>query len=424
VRVTHLSVGDVSGGAFRSAYRLHEGLGRIGIESTMLVQDRQSQDPKVLRFSPPTDSATRLRRISRRFFLRQSRKFHYSRRPVDWNLFTDDRSEHAADILRQVPPTDVLNLHWIPGLFDYRSFFRRIPKALPIVWTLHDMNPFTGGCHYAGDCRRFLDSCGDCPQLVSSNVQDISRAIWKRKREAYGFLRSDRFNIVTPSRWLAGEAGESGLMKGFSANVIPYGLDTHVFQPREKSIARDLLNVPSEAKVLLFIAQHVGVSYKGLSTLVEAIGRLEKIPNLFLLILGNGQFPSQSAVSRMSLGFVKEERLVSLAYSAADLFVLPTLRDNLPNTALEAMACGLPIVAFETGGVPEIVRHESTGLLVTPSDTAGLAKAIENLLSDCGRRQRMAENSRRIAVEEYALEVQARRYASLYTSLVNQCARS
>jgi glycosyltransferase involved in cell wall biosynthesis len=393
------------------------------MESRMLVQDRQSQDPDVLCFAPPTDTGTRLRRISRRFFLKQSRKFHYSKRTADSNFFTDDRSEHGGDMLRQVPPTDVLNLHWLAGLIDYRDFFRRVPEGLPIVWTLHDMNSFTGGCHYAGSCRKFLDSCGCCPQLNSSSSNDFSRAISKRKRAAYAFLEPDRFLVVTPSRWLASEVRESGLMRKFDINVIPYGLDTQSFRPRDHSIARDLLNVPPESKVLLFIAQHIGVSYKGLSTLVEAIGRLEKIPNLFLLILGNGQFPLQSAVSHMSLGFVKEERLVSLAYSAADLFVLPTLRDNFPNTALESMACGLPIVAFEVGGVPEIVRDGTTGLLVRPGDTEGLVKALEDLLNDSDRRHQMAENSRRIAVQEYDLEVQARRYAELYASLVDGAAK-
>ena len=326
-------------------------------------------------------------------------------------------------MLRQVPPSDVLNLHWLAGLIDYRDFFQRVPVGLPIVWTLHDMNSFTGGCHYAGACRKFLDSCGCCPQLNSSSSRDFSRAVSRRKRTAYAGLDSDNFVVVTPSRWLASEARESGLMRKFDINVIPYGLDTQSFRPRDRAIARDLLNVPPEARVLLFIAQHVGVGYKGLSTLVEAIGRLKGIPNLFLLILGNGQFPLQSTVSHVSLGFVKEQRLVSLAYSAADLFVLPTLRDNFPNTALESMACGLPIVGFETGGVPEIVRDGTTGLLVRPGDTEALVRALDDLLNDSGRRQQMASNSRQIAVEEYALEVQARRYASLYASLIGRSAK-
>jgi glycosyltransferase involved in cell wall biosynthesis len=188
-------------------------------------------------------------------------------------------------------------------------------------------------------------------------------------------------------------------------------------------MARDLLNVPAHAKVLLFLSQNVGDRHKGSLALVDAIARLKKIPDLFLLILGHGQFPAQAHIPSMSLGFLKEERLLSLAYSAADLFVLPTFQDNFPNTALESMSCGLPAVAFKVGGVGEIVRDESTGVLVEQGDVEALARAIENLLSDSDRRQQMAENCRRIAVEEYSLEVQARRYAELYASLVDGAAK-
>lgn len=419
VRITHLSVGDVSGGAFRAAYRLHEGLRRIGTESSMLVQDRQSQDPNVIPFTPPVDVPTRLRRVSRRYFLKQSRRLHYSRRTTGASLFSDDRSEHGADVLRQLPPSDVLNLHWIAGFLDYADFFHRLPPALQVVWTLHDMNSFTGGCHYAGDCRKFCDVCGGCPQLGSSSTRDFSTAIWQRKRAAYASFGSNKFSIVTPSRWLASEARQSDLVGDFSINVIPYGLDTQCFQPRDRRMARELLNIPEHAKVLLFISQYVGSKHKGSFALVEAIARLKKIPDLFLLVLGHGQFPVQSHIPSLSLGFLKEERLLSLAYSAADLFVLPTFQDNFPNTALESMACGLPAVAFNVGGVPEIVRDGSTGVLVERGDAEVLAGAIENLLSDSDRRQQMAENCRRIAVEEFALEVQARRYAELYASLVD-----
>jgi glycosyltransferase involved in cell wall biosynthesis len=389
----------------------------------MLVQDRQSQDPNVIPFVPPMDGLTRLRRVSRRYFLRQSRRLHYSRRTAGAILFSDDRSEHGSDVLRQLPPSDVLNLHWIAGFIDYADFFRKLPPALPVVWTFHDMNAFTGGCHYAGDCRKFCDACGGCPQLGSSSAEDFSTTIWKRKRAVYVRLESDRFCVVTPSRWLASEARQSPLVGNFSIHAIPNSLDTECFRPRDRDMARDLLNVPAHAKVLLFLSQNVGDRHKGSLALVDAIARLKKIPDLFLLILGHGQFPAQAHIPSMSLGFLKEERLLSLAYSAADLFVLPTFQDNFPNTALESMSCGLPAVAFKVGGVGEIVRDESTGVLVEQGDVEALARAIENLLSDSDRRQQMAENCRRIAVEEYSLEVQARRYAELYASLVDGAAK-
>jgi glycosyltransferase involved in cell wall biosynthesis len=184
-------------------------------------------------------------------------------------------------------------------------------------------------------------------------------------------------------------------------------------------MAREIMGVPSDASVLLFVSHRVENKHKGLPLLIEAMTRLRGIQGLFLLILGEGSHSENLPVASASLGFVSDERLLSLAYSAADLYLLPTLMDNAPNTALEALACGLPVVTFRVGGVPEIVRDGSTGVLVEQGDAEALANAIKGLLGDQDRRRQMAENCRRIAVEEYALEVQARRYAELYASLVD-----
>ena len=404
MKVTHVSVSDVSGGGgFRAAYRLHVGLRNLGHISRMIVQNKLSSDPDVIAFAPPIDMTTRTRRVFRRHFLRYSRKVHFARRPDGAIFFSDDRSEHASDVLLQMPNSDVLNLHWIAGLFDYAQFFQRLPSHLPLVWTLHDMNQLTGGCHHADSCRKFCESCGACPQLDSSNFNDFSHDIWRRKARAYSHLQSDRVRIVTPSRWLAGEARQSALMGRFSISVIPNGLDTQRFQPRDRHMAREIMGVPSDASVLLFVSHRVENKHKGLPLLIEAMTRLREIRGLFLLILGEGSHSENLPVASASLGFVSDERLLSLAYSAADLYLLPTLMDNAPNTALESMACGLPVVAFQVGGVPEIVRDGSTGVLVEQGDAEALANAIKDLLGDQDRRRQMAENCRRIAVEEYAL---------------------
>lgn len=420
MKITHLSTYEFLGGAARSAFRLHEGLRRIGQESTLFVQHRHSEDPTVVMFAPPVDFATRVRRASRRYFLQQSRTLHHARHPDEAKYFLDDRSEHRADVLGQIPPSDILHLHWIAGFLEYTDFFRTVPEALPLVWTLHDMDPFTGGCGHARGCRKFLECCGECPLLGSLKTKDYAYAIWKRKHAVFSRMAPNRLCIVTPSRWLAIEARQSALMGKFSINVIPYGVDTQCFRVRDRDMAREFLGVPPNAKVLLFVAHAFDDNYKGFPALLEAIDRVRGIPDLFLLILGRGRSQAQYPVPSRSLGFVHDEMLVSLAYSAADLFVLPTLMDNFPNTALEALACGLPVVASDVGGVPEIVRDGCTGLLVEPENSGILAAAIKNLLNDPHRRRQMSVNCRRIAVDEYSLEIQASRYMELYASLLHR----
>ena len=420
MKVTHLSTYELMGGAARSAVRLHEGLLRIGQDSTLFVQHRHSDDPTVTMFAPPIDFATRVRRVSRRYFLQQSRRLHHARRPDEAKFFLDDRSENSADVLGQIPASDILHLHWIGGFLEYTDFFRLVPQALPLVWTLHGMDPFTGGCGHARGCRKFLESCGECPVLGSVKTRDYAYAIWKRKQAVFSRMAPNRLCIVTPSRWLASEARQSALMGKFSINVIPNGVDTQNFRVRDRDMACELLGVPPNAKVLLFVAHAFDDKYKGFPTLLEAIDRVRPIPDLFLLILGRGRSQAQYPVPSRSLGFVRDEMLVSLAYSAADLFVLPTLMDNFPNTALEALACGLPVVASDVGGVPEIVRDGCTGLLVEPKNSETLAAAIRSLLNDPDRRRQMHANCRKVACEEYSLEIQAKRYAALYQEMLER----
>jgi glycosyltransferase involved in cell wall biosynthesis len=420
LRITHLNTYDFSGGAARSAFRLHQGLRGIGHQSTLFVQYRQSADPNVLTFRPPLTFGTRVRRVSRRYFLRESRKLHHSRRPEETHLFLDDRSEHCADVLPQLPPTDILHLHWVGGFIEYAEFFRALPKTLPLVWTLHDMDPFTGGCGHARDCRKFVKCCGACPLLGSSETKDYSYSIWKRKEVAFRNLNPRLFEIVTPSRWLANEVRQSALMGEFSINIIPYGVDTRRYRPRDQEMAREILGVPARAKVLLFVAQAFADKYKGFPTLLEAISKIKAVPDLFLLTIGYGPASVPIAIPNCSLGPLTDERVIALAYNAADLFALPTLMDNFPNTALEAMASGLPTVASNVGGVPEIVRDGSTGILVEPTNSEGLASAIEKLLNDSERRRHMSANSRSIALAEYDSTLQAKRYVKLYEQLLNR----
>jgi len=417
VKITHVTSTDLQGGAARSAYRLHQGLVRAGAESKMFVEFRESDDPDVVAFRYPNGQLSRIRRLVRRMSLNRTEVKLTKGRSWNASPFSDDRSRHGAQILEQLPPWDILHLHWVAGMLDYSEFFRHVPKDRPIVWTLHDMHPFTGGCHFSGNCGRFSESCGSCPQLSSSNPRDFSWQSLSRKRSGYGTLQPGRLNLVTPSKWLAGEVRRSSLLSNLEVTVIPYGLDTGVFKPRDRAVARELFELPAGRQIVLFLADRANEHRKGLPLLVEALKALPDRCNVCLLILGNGRVELPDDFQTVRLEYVRNDRVLSLIYSAADIFALPVLQDNLPNTALEAMACGLPIVAFATGGVPDMVRDGEEGWVVPPGDVAALGQALAAALRDHPRRALMASNARLRAVQEYGIDLQAQRYLELYRSL-------
>lgn len=383
----------------------------------MLVQSRQSTDPQVICFEPPKSPFIRLRRgIKKRYLLRAQANYV---RAQGASLFSDDRSPNNADVLGQLPPTDILNLHWVAGFFDYREFFRKLPARLPVVWTLHDMNPFTGGCHFDGGCGKFAERCGACPQLGSNDSKDLSAQVWKRKREAISSLKSaEGIHLVTPSRWLQEEVSKSTLMSKFRCTVIPNALDTEQFQPREQGAARKLLGIPADSAVILFLADWAGEKRKGFDLLVEALKPFRNDARVFLLAAGRELPEHDLGPQLVTTGYLTGEKQLSWVYSAADVFVLPSLQDNLPNTALEALSCGVPVVGFDVGGIPEIVREGETGLLVPAKDVAGLRAAIASVVENKNVRAGMSEAGRRYAVATYGLEIQARRYLELYTELL------
>lgn len=423
MKIVHLSSVDVMGGAARSAYRLHQGLQRIGWSSTMFVMDKTCPDQTIVRFDRPHGLVARVKGCMRREVIARDFAQYRASRPLWCEAFSDDRSRFQSTMLAQIPQCDVVNLHWVAGMLDYTTFFPQRTPVSPVVWTLHDMNAFTGGCHYDDQCGRFMKSCGFCPQLGSTSEQDLSRAVWERKNQALTACKNGRLRIVTPSRWLAEEAQKSTLLSGMRVDVIPYGLDLDVFAPRDKAYSRDLLSIPQEARVVFFLADVVDNRRKGFSLLLEALPHCAKSVDKLLLV-SLGQKPSQAdgRIPWLHLDSIHDDRLLSAVYSAADLFVLPSLQDNLANTVLEAMACGVPVVSFNSGGTPEMVRPGITGQLVPAFDVSALAATIVEMMNAPEYRKILSENCRRVALDEYPLQLQAQRYAELYKSLVSNFA--
>lgn len=418
MRVVHLSTWDIAGGAAKAAYRLHRGLIRVGIDSSMLVLQKSGDDSNVDQYRTSANISTRvIRRLRGETIIRGMRR--YLPRPSGYELFSDDRSKHGGRVADQIPPCDVVNLHWVAGFVDYRLVLEKLGPRVPVVWTLHDMNPFTGGCHYDLGCGRYAEKCGACPQLGSTDTHDLSRQIWERKLVAFRKLAGSRSLIVAASHWLAHLAKSSSLLKDVPIATIHYGVDTELFSPRDKLSARSALGIEPEAKVVLFVAESLENRRKGLIELAQVLEGLE-VSNLLLLLVGARTIPVRLPIPSISLGSIESERLLALVYSAADVLVSPSLQDNFPLTVLESIACGTPVAAFNSGGVREVVRPGVTGKLVSPGDVAGLRAAICELLTNSGDLARLRANCRKMALSEFQLETQAKNYSHKYEDLISR----
>jgi glycosyltransferase involved in cell wall biosynthesis len=420
MRFVHVATRDIGGGASRAAYRIHSGLRKIGYDSVMFVERRTSDDPTVIEYKPPMDLRNRAYRFARRQYLDHSVSRYKGTRPLGYEPFTVDRTPYGRDWFTQLPSGAVINLHWISGFVDYRRLFSAIRPHVPIVWRLADMNPFTGGCHFDDGCGKFATGCGRCPQLGSSDPGDLSHEIWERKFMALKQIGSRRLHIVVLNQSMVETVKASPLLGRFPVTLIPNGLDTDEFAPRDKATAREILDVPTESRILLFAADRTQNPRKGLRLLVEALNGLDRVTNLFLLSIGAGYPEIPARIAHRHLGRIYDDRMLSIVYSAADLFVFPSLQETFGQTALEAMACGTPVVGFEgVGGIPDLIRCGVTGRKVPIGNVTALRLAIAELLQDAARLAEMSIHCRRTVVEKFNLELQAKRYAELYRSLID-----
>ncbi len=421
MRILHIATNDIDGGAARAAYGLHTGLRQLGQDSVMFVMNRSSRDETVRSFAAPMDPGSRLLRRLRYKRIARGLARYESSRSDDLELFSDDRSEHRGAILKQLPPCDVINLHWINGFLDYQDFFGAIPRNIPVVWRLADMNPFTGGCHFDEGCGKYATGCGACPQLGSSNPSDLSNEIWRRKHDALARIDPRMLHIVALNRSAAEDLKRRSLFDRFPVTVIPNGVDPDTFAPRGTAAARQALNLPQDARIMLFAADAIINRRKGIGLLEEALIGLDQINRILLLTVGKGTPDIRLQIPHIHLGHLSSDRLLSLIYSAADVFVFPSLQEMFAKAPLEAMACGTPVIGFEgVGGLSDIVRPGITGQLVRHGDSGELRKAIVDFLDDPTRRMAMRQQCRQLVLQEYVLAEQVARYLELYRTLTSR----
>lgn len=402
MKVLHINFSDLFGGAAIAGYRLHQGLLSQGIDSKLLVGRKESKSDRVA--TTPRKSYVEGKLAG------WSQTLGLSYLPIVSSFRIDQHPFYQA--------ADVLNFHNLhSGYFNYLAL-PKLTRCKPAVVTLHDMWGFTGHCSYSYECDRWKTGCGQCPHLDTYPAIRVDNTAqeWKLKQRTY---QRSNLTIVAPSRWLTDQAQQS-LLNQFPVHHISYGIDTGDYQPIDQMMCRSALGIATDRKVVMFAAFMLGDSRKGTHMLLEALKKLPNKANLLLLTIGEGSEALSEAVGipSLHLGYVKNERLKAIAYSAADLFVLPTRADNLPLVLQESLACGTPMVAAKVGGVPDLVRHGTTGYLAQPDDADDFCRGITQLLENDSLRQTMRQNCRSIALQEYSLSDQAHRYLALYQQIL------
>ena len=314
---------------------------------------------------------------------------------------------------------DVLHLHWIPKGFVRVEDIQKV--RTPIIWTLHDSWPFTGGCHLPGDCIGYQVKCGACPVLGSEVDNDLSRNIWKRKKQSYPLTR---ITLVAPSHWMADKARSSSLLGGCPVEVIPNALDTHLYSPGDKSEARAALGLPTDRKIILFGAKNVlSDPNKGAELVWQAVQGMpaEIRCQCSLVVFGEepGSYSASGGVDVINLGAVADETQIVSLYRAADVLVMASRQENLPNMIAEAMSCGLPCVAFSVGGIPEQICHRRNGCLVEPFDIPAMSSELGWLLSSEGQQELLSAQARTDAEMLCSHENVSLQHIALYEKVVD-----
>ncbi len=411
MKILHICTTD-RGGAAAAALRLHQALLQQGADSNFLV---------LKQFKPEIPKSFVFRND---FFLNRINNFwnrllkqthwHWERyllkgQSADYELFTSPNSWFDLSKSKIFQEADIIHLHWVSGFVDYAHFFTNCSKS--VVWTLHDTNAFTGGCHYTGTCTQFETACQICPQLQGTKQPFLAKTNFQIKQKALDTVK--KMAIVAPSKWLVGLSQKSLLLGRFPHFHVPYSLDLEVFKPYPQAEARQKLGLPLDKKIILFVAQDVANKRKGFHLLAEALQILQKKENIVVCTIGKKTNLEINNLIIKDLGFINSLQTMAEAYSAADVFIIPSLEDNLPNTVLESLACGTPVIGFPIGGIADMVKDSENGLLAKEVSARILAQTIEIFFE----REFDKIKIRKDAQIRYAHGVQARAYLEIYEKI-------
>lgn len=413
MKILHVNSVDSVGGASRAAQRIHKGLLNLNLQSEILVQTKLTNDPSII--GPQNNFEKGMSLLCQ--FLDQSIIKNIYGRPKGYFSPALAPSSYLISKINALAP-DIVHLHWIcSGLINIKHLPRIKP---PVVWTFHDMWPFTGGCHTSRTCTHYEKSCGNCPLLVTPNPKDVSYKVLKKKKQ---FWQKLAFTIVTPSQWLADCVSRSALLKNRPVKIIPNGLSLDIYKPHDKTSARKAWNLPLEKKLILFGAISAFTdNNKGFTLFCEAI---DKLKSDFLgdtgIILFGAEKPAKIydfGLPVYYLGQLHDDIALALLYSAADVMVVPSYQESFGQAASEAQACGCPVVAFEGTGLSDIVIHRESGYLAAPYKADDLSLGIQFVITDSERQKKLSSRARKKSADSFDIEIVAEQYKTLYESLL------
>lgn len=411
MRVLIVNTSENTGGAAIAARRLMCALNNNGESVRMLVRDKSTDNHDVI--------ALGLWWLQRWRFLWERFRIYVYCKFTRKHLFDIDIATMGADITsrREFREADIIHLHWInQGMLSLGDIRKILCSGKPVVWTMHDIWPATALCHITHGCNKFRSRCQQC-KYVPYGTADLARKTWKRKQR---MLKGHNIHFVACSKWLAGEARRSALLAEHTILSIPNPIETDVFCARPKTEARDRIGLPRDKHIILFVSQRVTNNFKGMAYLQEACRKLVSLypdmkDNTCVAILGGhaDDVAADIPFKAYPLGYTSDTDRIVDVYSSCDVFVLPSLSENLPNTIMEAMSCSVPCIGFNVGGIPEMISHYKNGYVARYCDSDDLAAGIRWVLFDA-EYERLAENARHKVVYDYSQKNVAMKYVEVY----------
>ena len=410
-----------SGGAAKACMRLHEGLLKQGVSSKLLILFSKNNYPtesNIAVFGKEFPYKYRKPGILEKIAIKagKGKQTERIRReiedliPMPLETFSEPYSSYDITMHPWYKETDIIHFHWVSGFLDY-SFF--IKNKKPVVWTLHDMNPFTGGCHYSGGCKKFTNSCDYCHYLKTTSSPTYTNKLLDYKKENTSSI--PQLKIVSPSHWLTQESQNSSLFKQLDHFTIPNGIDSGVFKPFSKAEARKILSLPLDKKILLFVAERIENIRKGNEFISNTLEALKNNKDVVMCSVGES-FSTTHYENLIPFGKIQDERKLAMIYSAANVLLVPSTEDNLPNTPLESILCGTPVIAFPIGGLPDIITNGENGYLCDNISSDELLNKV-NLFLQKGV-QHLSNEIRESGVKKYDISVSAKRYIDLYQEVL------
>lgn len=408
MRILHIVAGDLTGGAARGAYWLHLGLLESGIDSMIMTDSVETFGDKNV-ISITGNNRSELLHKARYKFDSLPTRFYRNRTKA---IFSTGFVGFDFTRTREYEDADIIHLHWINNGFVNIKHLSKITK--PIIWTMRDMWPMTGGCHYSMGCERYKIGCGKCTQLCSSRGYDLSKVVLNRKTKY--IPKNTKF--VGISSWLSETAKNSFLLRTFDVRTIYNNINTNDFFPIDKQVARDALGISTDKKIILIGAQSINDFYKGFEKFIEATQWLDKNKYIFCFFGKlNNELVSILDFKYENFGFLNDNASLRLLYSAADVFVAPSLIDAFGKTLAESMACGTPVVCFNTTGPKDIVDHQLNGYKAAPFESSDLANGI-NWVINSPEYKTLSNNAREKVIRCFDSKVAAKQYIELYQSIL------